>query len=99
MSGAQGSQAYARALAKAGVLTDEESAKIQQGLVDVGKEWEAAKFEVGLEPLRQGVLEMLPSIVTCIPMFTCVKHPCRHVWQKMDRHDYHDLCACCIWVH
>ena len=76
MSGVQGSQAYARALAKAGVLTEEESAKIQQGLGDVGKEWEADKFEVGLEPLHQGVLEMLPTIITCIPMFTSMKHSC-----------------------
>ncbi|KAK9868975.1 hypothetical protein WJX84_011932 [Apatococcus fuscideae] len=42
----KGSQAYARALAKAGVLTEDESSKIQEGLGEVAKEWESEKFEV-----------------------------------------------------
>lgn len=53
----QGSQAYARALAKAGVLTEEESSKIQEGLGKVGKEWEADSFEVG--------------VASSLPLFPC----------------------------
>ena len=43
---AQGSQAYARALAKAGVLTDEEASTVIHGLKEVGKEWEGDRFQV-----------------------------------------------------
>lgn len=42
----RGSQAYAKALAKAGVLTAEESATIVDGLSSVASEWEAGSFEV-----------------------------------------------------
>ena len=42
----RGSQAYAKALAKAGVLTEEESATIVDGLSSVASEWEAGTFEV-----------------------------------------------------
>ena len=42
----QGSQAYARALSKAGVLTGEEAATIVEGLNQVAKEWETNKFEI-----------------------------------------------------
>lgn len=42
----RGSQAYAKALAKAGVLTEEESATIVDGLSSVASEWEAGSFEV-----------------------------------------------------
>lgn len=42
----QGSQAYARALAKAGVLTQDEAETIIQGLKEVGKEWEKDRFTV-----------------------------------------------------
>lgn len=42
----RGSQAYAKALAKAGVLTEEESATIVDGLSSVASEWEAGRFEV-----------------------------------------------------
>lgn len=42
----QGSQAYARALSKAGVLTEEEAATIVEGLDEVAKEWETNSFEI-----------------------------------------------------
>ncbi|KAK9814812.1 hypothetical protein WJX72_011922 [[Myrmecia] bisecta] len=42
----QGSQAYAKALAKAGVLTQEEANTIIEGLSKVGKEWETGTFKV-----------------------------------------------------
>ncbi len=42
----QGSQAYARALAKAGVLTDDEAGAIVRGLDTVAGEWEAGAFRV-----------------------------------------------------
>lgn len=42
----QGSQAYARALSKAGVLTEEEAATIVEGLNKVAKEWETDTFEI-----------------------------------------------------
>lgn len=49
LSSLQGSQAYARALSKAGVLTEEEAATIVEGLNKVAKEWETNTFEI-----RQG---------------------------------------------
>jgi argininosuccinate lyase len=42
----RGSQAYARALAKAGVLTQDEADTIIDGLAKVGTEWEAGAFEI-----------------------------------------------------
>lgn len=48
LSHAQGSSAYAKALAKVGILTEEESAEIRAGLDKVGEEWEAGAFEVDL---------------------------------------------------
>ncbi|KFM28402.1 Argininosuccinate lyase [Auxenochlorella protothecoides] len=42
----RGSQAYAKALAKAGVLTDEEAATIVEGLARVAGEWEAGTFRI-----------------------------------------------------
>lgn len=42
----QGSQAYARALSKAGVLTEEEAATIVEGLDKVAKEWETNTFKI-----------------------------------------------------
>ncbi len=42
----QGSQAYAKALAKAGVLTDAEAATIVEGLSKVMKEWEDGVFKI-----------------------------------------------------
>lgn len=42
----QGSQAYARALSKAGVLTADESNEIIDGLSRVGEEWKADAFEI-----------------------------------------------------
>jgi argininosuccinate lyase len=42
----QGSQAYARALAKAGVLTNDEAGAIVRGLDTVAGEWEAGAFRV-----------------------------------------------------
>jgi argininosuccinate lyase len=45
----RGSIAYAKALAKVGILTEEENKKIADGLHQVAKEWEDGK--VGL-PLR-----------------------------------------------
>ena len=48
---AQGSQAYARALAKAGVLTEDEAATIVSGLDTVAAEWETGVFKVHAVPL------------------------------------------------
>ena len=42
----QGSQAYARALAKSGVLTDDEAGTIVEGLSKVAAEWEAGSFVI-----------------------------------------------------
>lgn len=42
----QGSQAYAKALAKAGILTDEEAMQLVAGLDKVAAEWAAGTFEV-----------------------------------------------------
>lgn len=42
----QGSQAYARALSKAGVVTEEEAYQIVEGLDKVGSEWQSDLFEV-----------------------------------------------------
>lgn len=42
----QGSKAYARALAKASILSQEEADIIAHGLDHVGEEWESGKFEV-----------------------------------------------------
>lgn len=42
----QGSQAYAKALAKAGVLTEPEATSIVEGLSEVAKEWEGGVFEI-----------------------------------------------------
>ena len=46
----QGSQAYARALAKAGVLTEDEAATIVSGLDTVAGEWETGVFKVRPSP-------------------------------------------------
>lgn len=45
-SGLQGSRAYAKALAAAGVLTQEEASQIDKGLVAVGEEWRAGEFNI-----------------------------------------------------
>jgi argininosuccinate lyase len=42
----RGSIAYAKALAKTGIITEEECTQICNGLNEVGKEWEADKFEI-----------------------------------------------------
>ena len=42
------SQAYAKALNKAGLLQDEEAAEIIAGLSSVAEEWAADKFEVSV---------------------------------------------------
>lgn len=42
----QGSLAYARALSKAGVVTEEEASLIADGLGKVSSEWEAGSFQV-----------------------------------------------------
>lgn len=42
----QGSQAYAKALAKAGVLTAEEATEISEGLGKVAEEWRSDTFAV-----------------------------------------------------
>jgi len=42
----QGSQAYARALEKAGVLTHEECCQIENGLAEVMDEWKNGNFEI-----------------------------------------------------
>lgn len=42
----QGSQAYVKALSKAGVVTEEEASTIADGLSRVGKEWQDGAFEI-----------------------------------------------------
>lgn len=42
----QGSRAYAKALAKAGVLDAEEAQAIDEGLAKVADEWRAGSFEI-----------------------------------------------------
>ena len=42
----QGSQAYAKALDKVGILTSDESTDIIQGLDKVASEWEGGTFEI-----------------------------------------------------
>ena len=42
----QGSQAYVRALLKAGVVTKDETATIIEGLDKVAKEWQDGNFEI-----------------------------------------------------
>lgn len=42
----QGSQAYVRALSKAGVVTEDEALQIVEGLDRVALEWKSGKFEV-----------------------------------------------------
>lgn len=42
----QGSKAYAKALAKVGILTDDEAATIIDGLGKVGEEWAEGTFEI-----------------------------------------------------
>ena len=42
----QGSKAYAKALAKVDILTQEEADTLERGLTDVGNEWEAGTFEI-----------------------------------------------------
>ena len=42
----QGSQAYARALAKAGVITQEEADQIASGLQQVQSEWQSDSFQI-----------------------------------------------------
>jgi argininosuccinate lyase len=43
----QGSKGYARAIAKAGVITDAERDSLVEGLDLIGKEWAADTFEAG----------------------------------------------------
>lgn len=45
----RGSQAYARALVKCGILTDDEANAIVRGLEDVGSEWASGTFRVAPE--------------------------------------------------
>lgn len=42
----RGSVAYAKAIGKVGIITDEEVALLVKGLGDVHKEWEEGKFEI-----------------------------------------------------
>ena len=42
----QGSQAYVKALSKAGVVTEEEASTIANGLSQVAQEWQDNKFEI-----------------------------------------------------
>ena len=43
---AQGSQAYAKALAKTGIITDDEAQQMVEGLKKVEQEWESGTFEI-----------------------------------------------------
>ena len=51
-----GSIAYAKALAKAGVISQDESSQIIQGLLEVEKEWQEGRFEIksGDEDIHTG---------------------------------------------
>lgn len=42
----RGSVAYAKAIGKVGIITDEEVQLLVKGLGDVHKEWEDGKFEI-----------------------------------------------------
>jgi argininosuccinate lyase len=42
----RGSVAYAKAIGKVGIITDEEVALLVKGLGEVHKEWEEGKFEI-----------------------------------------------------
>lgn len=45
----RGSIAYAKALAKVGILTQEEQSKIVEGLVKVGQEWKQGVVRTSVE--------------------------------------------------
>lgn len=64
----QGSQAYARALSKAGVLTEDEAASIVGGLDQVAKEWETNTFEIkqGDEDIHTANERRLSEIVGAV---------------------------------
>ena len=64
----QGSQAYAKALAKAGILTQDESATIVKGLGQVADEWAAGKFEIkqGDEDIHTANERRLTEIVGAV---------------------------------
>ena len=64
----QGSQAYARALSKAGVLTEEEAATIIEGLDKVAKEWANNTFEIkqGDEDIHTANERRLSEIVGAV---------------------------------
>jgi len=64
----EGSQAYAKALAKAGILTQEESATIVKGLGQVADEWAAGKFEIkqGDEDIHTANERRLTEIVGAV---------------------------------
>ena len=42
----KGSQAYAKALAKTGIITDDEAQQIVEGLKKVEQEWESGTFKI-----------------------------------------------------
>lgn len=42
----QGSEAYAKALLKTGIISEQEAKEICEGLKKVGAEWAAGEFEV-----------------------------------------------------
>ena len=68
LAGSQGSQAYAKALAKAGVLTGEEASQIDDGLAAVGEEWRAGSFAVkqGDEDIHTANERRLSEIVGAV---------------------------------
>lgn len=55
----QGSEAYAKALLKTGIISEQETKEICEGLEKVGAEWAAGEFEVVVSTL---MLCMLPLI-------------------------------------
>ena len=63
----QGSKAYAKALAKAGVLTTEEAQSITEGLSAVAEEWRSGSFEIKAGDEASvagwGVSGMPPSLI------------------------------------
>ena len=81
----QGSQAYARALAKAGVLTEDEAATIVGGLDTVAEEWETGVFKVRPAPFLLRAC-ILPRCTPCSQYSEVRGFVCACAWSR---------CRCC----
>lgn len=58
-----GSIAYAKGLARVGIVTEDEQNKIVQGLTAVGKEWEQGTVSILTIPLIQAPYDVMRSSV------------------------------------